>query len=454
MGTTTLEPTHTSPARSDAERQWRWWLAGVILLALVVRVAIILATPHVSLFGDPVDYQRHAVSIASGHGYPPTEIASAGTPSAFRPPAYPYVLGGLYTVVGIHLQVARLLSALLGVLTVALMAYLGRAIWGQRVGLVAAGLTAVFLPLATLDTTLLSESLFLPLELALAWCLHMCVRDPRRIRWVLLSGLLCGVGALTRVVADLWLAPAIFVVISSASARPQAIRRTAALVAVFVVTLAPWTIRNAVVLHAFVPVSTEGGYTMAGKYNKETAEPDALESVWRVPFAVPSVTASVVALYHRPGGVNEAQLDTALRNDALDYVTAHPRAVAASVWLDTLRLFDLGKAHSFVTSTSYQEVALPGWLQRPTTLSAQLIAALAVLALLARLLRRMRFTLGPAWLWLLPLLAALMTVPFGGNPRKRLPLDPFLILLASLMICTIFDWARSLRSRTVVPSST
>ncbi len=84
------------------------------------------------------------------------------------------------TSVGIHLLAARLLSALLGVLTVALMAYLGRAIWGQRVGLVAAGVTAMFLPLATLDTTLLSESLSLLIELALAWCLLMCVQDSRR----------------------------------------------------------------------------------------------------------------------------------------------------------------------------------------------------------------------------------------------------------------------------------
>jgi hypothetical protein len=449
MSTATLEPIQPPPAAVvAAARAWRRWLAGVILLAVIVRLALMLATPHVALFGDPVDYQRHAVSIASGHGYPPTEIASPRTPSAFRPPAYPYVLGGLYAVVGVHLLAARLLSALLGVLTVALMAYLGRAIWDQRVGLVAAGVTAMFLPLATLDTTLLSESLFLPIELALAWCLLMCVRDSRRLRWVLLSGLLCGLAALTRVVGDLWLIPAIFVVITSA-ARPQALRRSAALIAVFVATLAPWTIRNAVVFHAFVPVSTEGGYTVAGKYNSATAKPDGLEAVWRVPFTVPSLNASLAQLYRRPGGVNEAQLDKTLRDDALDYITAHPHILRASVLLDTLRLFDLGKAHTFVTSISYRELGLPGWLQRPVTLSAQLITALALLALLARLLRRMPFPLGPTWLWLLPLLAALVTVPFGGNPRKRLPLDPFLILLASLTICTLFERVRASRSRTV-----
>lgn len=444
MATSTIEPTESPPHTPDSAARWRWRLCGIVVLALVVRLAIIVLTPHASLFGDPVSYQRHAASIASGHGYPRSEIASPSTPSAFRPPAYPYVLGGLYAAVGVHVLAARLLSALLGVLTVVLIAYLGRALWDERVGLVAAGLTAISLPLVALNETLLSESLFVPVELLLAGCLLMCVRDPRRIRWVLLSALLCGVAALTRVVADLWLLPLIVVVAASSRSRPQALRRVAAAIAVFLATLAPWTVRNAVAFHAFVPISTEGGFTMAGKYNSEAAAPNALEAVARDPLDVPGVVASVAHLYAQPHGVDEAQLDKAFRDDALDYMTAHPRAVVVSVWLDTLRLLDLGKAHTFVSRTSYRELGLPGWLQRPATICAQLIAALALLALLARAARRLSYPLGPTWFWLLPLLAALLTVPFGGNPRKRLPLDPFLILLASLALCTIFE---SLRSR-------
>jgi hypothetical protein len=224
------------------------------------------------------------------------------------------------------------------------------------------------------------------------------------------------------------------------------LRRALVAGAVFLTTIAPWTVRNAVVFHAFVPISTEGGYTMAGQYNSASARSDAIEAVWRDPLAVPEVKASVASLYLRPGGVDEARLDARLRAEALDYMVAHPRHLFAALWLDTLRLVDLGKAHSTVTSISYRELSLPESWRTPTTLSAQLIAALALLALVTRLLRRLCYPLGPAWLWLLPVLAAIVTVPFGGNPRKRLPLDPFLILLASLMICTIVDWARPGRS--------
>lgn len=52
----------------SSEAQWRRGLILIGGLAALARVAMILATPHATLFGDPVDYQRHAVSIAGGHG--------------------------------------------------------------------------------------------------------------------------------------------------------------------------------------------------------------------------------------------------------------------------------------------------------------------------------------------------------------------------------------------------
>ncbi|HEY3728264.1 MAG TPA: hypothetical protein VGL51_13885, partial [Solirubrobacteraceae bacterium] len=129
------------------ERRWRIGLLLIVLVATAARAAMILGTLHFTLFGDPEDYQRHAVSIATGHGFPDTVIASAGTPSAFRPPGYPFTLGGLYTVLGIHPQAGRALSAVLGVLTVVLIACLGRVVWDRRTGLLAGGIAAMFPPL-------------------------------------------------------------------------------------------------------------------------------------------------------------------------------------------------------------------------------------------------------------------------------------------------------------------
>jgi 4-amino-4-deoxy-L-arabinose transferase-like glycosyltransferase len=434
-------------ATATGERRWRAALVVIALVALATRVGIIVVTPDFAPSGDPADYQRHAVSIAAGLGYPSTEIATPGTPSAFRPPAYPYLLGGLYAVVGVHLNAGRLLGAILGALAVVLLAYLGRAVWNRRIGLLAGALTAIYLPLIALNATLLSESLFLPVELGVALCLVPCSRRPEQLRWPILAGALCAVAALTRAVADAWLLPVVAVVVLAAPAARRRWRSMIAALVAFVVVLSPWTVRNLTTFHAFVPISTEDGYTLAGQYNAEAGRDDAFEAVWRLPGEVPSLQRTLLALYRRPGGVDEVQLDAALRSAGVRYLKQHPSHLAVATGLDTLRMFDLGKGHSFTTGVSYRELNLPSWLRTPTTLSAQLAALLSLAALLAWLIRRSSVKLGPWWLWAIPVLTIALTVPTVGNPRKRAPLDPFMLLLSAVTIDWVLAQVRTRRSR-------
>jgi 4-amino-4-deoxy-L-arabinose transferase-like glycosyltransferase len=429
-------------------RRW-WWCLGVILIvALALRLALALATPLV-LFGDPNDYQRHAVSIATTGHFPSTELASPGTPSAFRPPAFPYLLGGLYAVVGIHPNAGRVLEALLGTLTVALLGLMGREVWSRRVGLIAAGLGAVYPALIGLNASLLSESLFLPLELGFLLSLVMCVRSRGRVGWAVLTGGLCGLGVLTRAVADAWVLVAIAAAALAVVGARLRLRQGLAVLASFLIVLTPWLIRDAVEFHQFVPVTTESGFTLAGQYNVDAGTDDSYEAVQRLPTSqVLGIERQVLGLLHRPGGINEAQLDGVLRSDALHYLRAHPAHLAVAVWLDSLRMFDLGRAHVFTTSIAYREMNLPSWMRRPTTIFAQLAGLIAVLTLLVWALAhsplrrrsswlraaRDALRLGPWWLWAIPVLTVVFTVPSVGNELKRAPLDPFLVLLVALAI--------------------
>ncbi len=425
---------------------WRRGLLLIAALAAGARLALILVSLHFTLFGDPVDYQRHASSIASGHGFPSTAIATPGTPSAFRPPGYPYALGALYAVVGQHPQAARALGALLGVLAVVLLAYLARALWDERTGLVAGAIAAVFPSLVDLNASLLSEALFVPLELALALALVALARRPGSVRWALAAGALAALAALTRSVADAWLLIVVAVAAGAVGAggggspgaagvpRAGAGRRWragAAAVLAFCAVLAPWTVRNLEQLHAFVPISTESGFTLAGQYNSVAGADDGFEAVWRVPLQVPPIAAAVRPLFRRRGGVDEAQLDAALRRSGLDYLERHPGHVAVAAGLDALRMLDLGTAHAFATGLAYREMAIPGWLGSVTTRAAQLLWLLAAIVVLARLAGRLRVRLGPWWLWAIAGLTLALTVPLVGNPLKRVPLDPFAILLVA-----------------------
>ena len=79
--------------------------------------------------------------------------------------------------------------------------------------------------------------------------------------------------------------------------------------------VAPWTVRNAVELHAFVPVSTEVGNTLAGVYNPVSERRGAQ-------WLDPQRTDAYHAIYRRYGA--SAAADAALTKAVLRWVARHP----------------------------------------------------------------------------------------------------------------------------------
>src|SRR5436190_674026 len=157
-----------SPPRASRRRWWAWLSrASTHAIATIEAIAPTNITRSGAQIGlthdwmplaDPADYVRHAVSIAHGHGMAVSQVPHGG-PSALRPPAYPYFLGSVFAASGDSWTAGRIASALLGVLTVALIGLIAQLLWGRRVAIAAAFIAAVYPPLVLLSGTLLSESL-------------------------------------------------------------------------------------------------------------------------------------------------------------------------------------------------------------------------------------------------------------------------------------------------------
>jgi 4-amino-4-deoxy-L-arabinose transferase-like glycosyltransferase len=390
-------------------------LPALLVAALALRVLLVVATPDYQPFADAVDYADHARSIAAGHGYPPTLIATPGSPSALRPPVYPLLLGGAFALDG--RDGGRILGALLGTLTVLLVYLLARELSDRRVARVAAGLAALFPPLVMLGAGFLSEQAFLPLELGALLAAIAFRRSPRALRWALLAGALCGLAALTRPVGAVLLVPvAIALWGSRRRLAPVAALAVAALV------IAPWTVRNAVQLHAFVPISTTGGPTAAGTYNRDADTPGPTYALWRPPQFV----GEFKALLH--GSLDEAELNGRFTALSRSYAFHHPGYVVAVTAYNSMRLFDVGPGHTLATRTFYTEMGVPRSLRRLTSVSVWIVVALALLGVVAM---RRRFGWRHRFVWLAPLLLLVTVVPITGGERFRAPLDPFLVILAA-----------------------
>ena len=404
--------------------------------ALAVRVALIAATQDydpVSPF-DAVDYDRHAASIANGDGYPPAVFTGAeDSPTAFRPPLYPYLLGATYKLAPGTLTAGRLVGALLGTIAVLLIFLIAERLWNRRVGIVAAAIAAVFPPLVVLSSALTVESLFIPIELGLVLAVLAYQRSHEGLRWVLVGGGLCGLAALTRQNGFIMAIPlllGIWAMRGQVGVRRVAVASGAALLATFAV-VTPWLARNSIVFDGkLVPISTSVGYAMRGTYNDLAREDPESKAQWRPPHRDP-VNLSL----YRDRNNDEADIDKELLGEALDYIAEHPVYALEATALNAYRLIN-PEALPDYTELSYEAMNVPDGLRSLVTAS---YFAVALLALGGAALAAVRKEIGPLWLWSLPIILALSFASLSGEIRYRTMIDPFLVMLAAIALAAVAE---------------
>jgi 4-amino-4-deoxy-L-arabinose transferase-like glycosyltransferase len=415
---------------------------GLILLlavALCLRVGLVATTGEYVPHADSIDYDRNGIFLAEYGRYLPSTQAEPGSPSAFRPPAWPYVLAGVYEVTGARWTAGRLTTAVLGTLSVLLVYLIADAAFGRAAARWAGWLAAVFPPMVFMSGSLGAESLFVFLMLVAVFATLRARGSPHSLRWALLAGAACGLAALTRTNALVLVVPVAVALAAAAgfnlrhpSMRPL-LAPALALVAM-VLTIAPWTIRNAAAFGEFVPVSTQGGYSMAQVWNAESDSPGPTRGAPQFGPVEP---------YQHRFGTDEVELDRKLRELALDYARDHPGYVVELAGLNLLRMFKLAGDESF---TYYWNLERD--LTGPRRVMDSIgLAAVVLFVLLAFVDRRSRQKLGeaPWWLWLFPALLLASTVPLFGNPRYRAQIDPFLVMVAAVALSSMWERYRKQR---------
>jgi 4-amino-4-deoxy-L-arabinose transferase-like glycosyltransferase len=404
------------------------WL--ILALALLLRIGYVAATPGYVLVHDAVDYDRAAKSIARGDGWPDSH--TPGRPTAFRPPAYPVLLAGVYKLAGVErakahdrVVAARILGIFISTLIVALIGVVAAQLWGRRVALAAMGLAAVYLPLILVGAAVMSEPLFAALLLGALAAAIQHRRPAHRWRWVLVAGLLGGLTILTRANALVLLLPlALAVWTARPRFSPRALAAPAVLVVLALLTVSPWTIRNAVVFDRFIPVSTQLGSALAGTYNEQAFADKENPASWRAIRHVPSYRS----LYARIGQIPEPEVEDILRARSKAFIRKHPAYVGKVALWTTLRLFELGGLDWSRHTASTVSIS-PGWANAGV-ICFWIFALLALAGATTRAARR-----APPWVWLVPLLLYLSVVFLVvETPRYRTGIDPFIVMLAALAV--------------------
>jgi Dolichyl-phosphate-mannose-protein mannosyltransferase len=221
---------------------------------------------------DPLLYLVLSDHFASGDGYSYGPGPDQGA-TAYYPPGYPVLLGAVVCAVRLlpgdvsTFGVAVGLNVVLSVATIGLVFVLARRLAGPTVGLVAAGIWALWPNLIFHSGIVLTETLFLFLFVLL---LIVAVGDPQAARApgarrLVAIGVLFALCVLVRPVT-LVAAPAFLVLWWGPAVRTVLWRAAVALAATVVVML-PWAIRSTVVMDAPVVLSLNLGDNLCIGHN-------------------------------------------------------------------------------------------------------------------------------------------------------------------------------------------
>ena len=408
-------------------------LMGILLLAFGLRLATVLWLADTVPFSDYRYYQMAAEKISQDWGFffDASQVEYYGR-FGWWPPLYPFTLGALYSMFGVDHRLVVFVQVVLGTIVCGLVYRLGRRVGGERAGLIAALLVAINPTYVFATNLLASENLFvLWLVLGLLWA----TREPASRRTQIVAGVLLGLGALTRAIGLLVPFVVVAWMFQRRTARHEWARNATTLLVACFAIIAPWTLRNALVVGSPAIVCFGGGLNFYFGHNE-------------VGIGYRDLADTPMAHLATQASIDRAGYDLGMR-----YIAAHPFALVTGAGRKTLALFaspayathsnsaillpdgwrsDAAKRQIAETKRARQRQKnrlLDGLFTRLAEVHSYLLLAGALAAIL--LLRRQLTPAARLMAWLsVAWIAA--HVLFWAQPRFRYPMEVLLMLLAGV----------------------
>ncbi|MFZ0521312.1 MAG: hypothetical protein WAL95_09830 [Candidatus Acidiferrales bacterium] len=436
------------------------WLPLIVIVALGLRLGFAwdqerkIPRDLVGLVPFLNETGNIAFSIALGQGFGSPYWQDTG-PTAWLTPVYPYMVAGAYHLFGIHTPRAFyamvLLNILCSVATCIPIFYIGRRVGGLGVASLAAWLWAVFpnawiIPFewiwdTSLSALLMATILWAMLRLTDGDVGHPDSPDPdcagsnatglRSWRRWCGYGLLWGFALMTNPSLGLMLPFLIgwLVYRSRPDGRPRGRLRwggPALAVAITILCCVPWTVRNYLVFHRFIPLRSNFAFEL-WLGNNENFDPQSQI----VPPANPE--RAEIHNYIHMG-------ETAFMQDkwkqAIRFIRSHPR-------LEVI-LF----ARRFVATWTGMENPVEGFrdsdsLMARVALVSNFLAGIGALCgIVVLFLRRSPYAF---LLAAFPIAFPIVYYLTHASLRYRHPIDPVVMLLTAVAICGVGDRRDSLR---------
>ncbi len=426
-----------SPRRDpkDAGRRFPWRSAsGVFALALAIRLLHIWQLQRAPFFsllmGDAISYDAWARRIAAGDWL--------GTDVFYQAPLYPYFLGVLYYLFGHDLMLLRVCQALLGAGSCALITVASDQLFGNRAGLLAGLLLALYAPAIFFDALVQKSVLDL---FFFCWLILLAALLSKRVTITrcILAGVALGGLTLARENA-LILLPVLLVWLALRGHR--GFMPMVALVLGVGIVLAPVAIRNFRIGGEFYLTTSQFGPNLyIGNNPKATGTYMELRP-GRGSAAYEQIDATKLAEEALGHKLSPGEVSQYWQKRAAEWISKHPGACLRLLAKKLLLLLNASEACDTEDLASHAEWSLP------LSLCGMVFhfGTLAPLGLLGIWLTRARWR----ELWALYAMGAMYAssvVLFYILARYRYPLVPLLTIFAGAALTNLPAWWAQSNSR-------
>lgn len=419
----------------------------ILIVALGMRIAFAwyeerqIPAQALSIVPFQTETGHIAYSIAIGKGFSSPFQRDTGA-TAWLAPVYPYLLAGIFKVFGIYtfrsFFTALFLNILFSAGACVPIFYAGKRIAGLGVASAAAWLWALFpnaviIPFEWMWDTSLSALLLA----TLLWATLELAESRRLLDWSL-YGLLWGLALLTNpAVALLFPVLLAWAAYRTRDSERAAMRfvKPALAAALALICCLPWTIRNYVQFHKFIPLRSNFAFELYIGNNEN------YDDQHRPRPGVITQDREIVRYLH----MGETAFMEEEKRKAVAFIIAHPRI---ETWLVAQRFVDFWTGTATPLATFRQADSL--WLRLILLCNdvAPLCAFFGVVVLLAT---KNAYAL-PAVA--VPVIFPLLYYVTHTSLRYRHPIDPVVLLLAAIGVHGVWSWlTRKLRKTTGAESS-
>lgn len=431
-----------------------WILGGILLVSVLLRItaALYVGNEVVDLPGtaDQVSYHNLALRIIGGHGFTFGEPWWPATPPNEPTAHWSYLYTGylvlVYSLFGPSALAARLIQAVLVGILHPLLAYLlGRQVFSEAVGLVAAALTAVYAYFIYYAANLMTEPFYITAILA---SLYLAIRlarphagegDPPAeaadapVQWklVLLLGLVLGAAVLLR---QLFLLVVPFILLWLVLSGRRFVAPAAAIVAILAALILPFTAFNYARFDRFVLLNTNAGFAFF--WGNHPIYGTQFEPILKSTSYQSLIPPELLSL-------NEAELDSALLQRGIGFVLEDPGRYALLSLSRIPSYFMFWPSNDSGTISNISRVVSFGLLW-----PFMLYGLLVVLLRKRPLVRSQMRLLPPSPVVLLLVVSLVYTavhILTWTLVRYRLPVDAIFLMFAGVAVVHLADRVPGLR---------